>query len=55
MAPPSSVPLSWRIQIKVTSVSMVVLSAFIIPSPRQSGDWLAAASDHCVAVIRGIL
>lgn len=34
---------------------MVVLSPFIIPSPRQSGDRLAAASGHCVPVTRSIL
>lgn len=53
VAPLSSVPLTWRIQIKVAFVSMVVLSPFIIPSPRQSGDWLAAAKGHCVAEIKG--
>lgn len=55
VAPLSSVPLTWRIQIEVTSMSMVVLSPLIIPSPRQSRDWLAAASGHCAAVRRGIL
>lgn len=32
-----------------------MLSPFIILSPRQSGDLLAASLGHCVAIVRGIL